>query len=179
MRCGRTPLLLCWSLLGRDRNVLGTTDHTADFFAAKVNILPGKIQLVLSLPPVFVPASSSLSSFRLCTEIEVRRIVMSSPVQSSSLDPIPTFLVCEFIDVLLPYITKMINTSLAQGRLPSSQKHAIVTPLLKKPGLDTADLGNYHPISNLSFMSKVVERAVAYWTNIFWLTTYCRFSVCL
>ena len=66
----------------------------------------------------------------------------------------------EFIDVLVPYITKMINTSLAQGRLPSSQKHPIVTPLLKKPGLDTADMGNYRPMSNLSFMSKVVERAV-------------------
>ena len=44
MSCGRTPSLL-WrslsSLLGRDRNVLGATDHTADsfaeFFAAKVD----------------------------------------------------------------------------------------------------------------------------------------------
>jgi len=36
----------------------------------------------------------------------------------------------------------------------------IVTPLLKKPGLDTADMGSYRSVSNLSFMSKVVERAV-------------------
>jgi len=33
--------------------------------------------------------------------------------------------------------------------------------LLKKPGLDTADMGSYRPVSNLSFISKVVERAVA------------------
>ena len=64
------------------------------------------------------------------TESEVRKIVMSSPVKSSSLDSIPTFLVREFIDVLLPFITKLVNTSLAQGRLPTSQKHPIVTPLL-------------------------------------------------
>jgi len=75
---------------------------------------------------------------------------MSSPVKSSSLDPIPTFLVREFIDILLPSITKMVSSSLAAGRLPTSQKHAIVTPLLKKP----ADMGNYRPVSNLSFMSK-------------------------
>ena len=55
----------------------------------------------------------------------------------------------------------MVNSSLAAGRLPASQKHAIVTPLLKKPGLDTADMGSYRAVSNLSFVSKVVERAVA------------------
>ena len=65
------------------------------------------------------------------------------------------------VDLLLPFITKMVNTSLAQGRLPTSQKHATVTPLLKKTGLDTADMGNYRPVSNLSFMSKLVQRAVA------------------
>ena len=85
---------------------------------------------------------------------------MPSPVKSSSLDPIPTFPVREFIDILLPYITKMVNSSLAAGRLPASQKHAIVTPLPKKPCLDIADMGSYRPVSNLSFMSKVVERAV-------------------
>jgi len=36
-----------------------------------------------------------------------------------------------------------------------------VTPLLKKPGLDASDLANFRPVSNLTFMSKVVERAVA------------------
>jgi len=55
----------------------------------------------------------------------------------------------------------MVNASLLQGRLPSSQKHAIVMPLLKKPGLDTADMNNFRPVSNLSFLSKLIERAVA------------------
>jgi len=67
---------------------------------------------------------------------------------------VPTFLVYEFVDILL---TSMVNTCLQQGRLPISQKHAIVTPLLKKPVLDTYDLAN----SNLTFMSKLMEHAVA------------------
>ena len=41
-----------------------------------------------------------------------------------------------------------------------SQKHAIVLPQLKKPGLDPTNLSSYRPISNLSFLSKLVERVV-------------------
>jgi len=48
----------------------------------------------------------------------------------------------------------------ALARLPVSQKHAIVTPLLKKTGLNSPDKNNFRPVSNLSFISKVVERVV-------------------
>jgi len=41
-----------------------------------------------------------------------------------------------------------------------SQKQAIVTPLLKKAGVDAADMANYRPVSNLTFLSKTVERVV-------------------
>ena len=50
--------------------------------------------------------------------------------------------------------------AVAAPMLPSSQTTAIVTPALKKPSLDSSDMKNYRPISNLSFMSKVVERIV-------------------
>ena len=60
---------------------------------------------------------------------EVRSIIMQSPVQSCTLDPVPTFLVREFIDLLLPYVTMMVNGSLIAGRPPDSHKHAI-TPLV-------------------------------------------------
>ena len=63
--------------------------------------------------------------------------------------------------MLLPYLTAMINASLREGHLPASQKLAIITPLLKKSSLDANELKNYQPVSNLSFLSKVVERIVA------------------
>jgi len=40
-------------------------------------------------------------------------------------------------------------------------KHAVVHPRLKKQTLDAADVSSYRPISNLSFVSKLVERVVA------------------
>src|SRR4029434_7294420 len=39
-------------------------------------------------------------------------------------------------------------------------KLAAVTPALKKPGLDTDIPNNYRPLSNLPYLSKVLERAV-------------------
>lgn len=152
------------TIIGKDRNVTGATGHSADgfasFFKRKVDDI--RADTAAASPPVISnSATSSLSSFRPVTDTEVRRIIMSSPMKSCSLDPWPTFLIREYVDLLTPYVTSMVNVSLRQGRLPDSQKHAIVSPLLKKPGLDTADMANFRPVSNLTFLSKIVERAVA------------------
>ena len=69
-------------------------------------------------------------------------MVMAAPVKSSSLDPIPTYLLRECIDVILPYLTAMVNTSLRCSCLPASQKMAVVTPLLKKASLEPHELKN-------------------------------------
>ena len=39
-------------------------------------------------------------------------------------------------------------------------KQALVTPILKKQGLDANDLRNFRPIWNLPFVSKILERVV-------------------
>ena len=38
------------------------------------------------------------------------------------------------------------------------------------PGLDTADMNNFRPVSNLSFMSKLIERAVVSQLNEYLVT---------
>ena len=101
------------------------------------------------------PASSSLTDFASFTSEELRRIIMNSPSKSCSLDPIPTFILKEVIDIVLPFLTVMCNASLQEGLLSVSQRHAIITPLLKKQSLDPTELKNYRPVSNLTFMSKI------------------------
>jgi hypothetical protein len=83
---------------------------------------------------------------------------MSCPSKSSPLDPFPTSLLKEFVDVLAIPITTIINPSLSSGVLPKGMKIAFITPLLKKPSLCPDDLLNYRPVSNLSFLSKLVDR---------------------
>ena len=46
-------------------------------------------------------------------------------------------------------------------------------PLLKKPSLSTDDLNNFRPISNLNFISKILEKVVASAFNLTCLLTLC------
>ena len=46
------------------------------------------------------------------------------------------------------------------GCFPAKYKHAVVIPLLKKDNLDVSQLKNYRPVSNLTFVSKLLERIV-------------------
>jgi len=103
-------------------------------------------------PTSFRTVKSSMTEFMVCSEDDVRRTIMASPTKSCMLDPIPTFLLNETLDPLLPYVTAMVS-SLREGCLPASQKHAIITLLLKKPSLDGAEMKNFRPVSNLTFIS--------------------------
>ncbi len=117
------------------------------------------------LPPPAVPCDY-LSTFTPASLDEVTKIINMSASKTSSLDPIPTHLFNDCLEELAPSITSIVNVALATGCFPSKFKKAIVTPLIKKPSLDPEELSNYRPVSNLSFVSKVVERAVAARLNV-------------
>jgi len=65
------------------------------------------------------------------------------------------------VDLLAPFVTCMFNKSLASGTFPTVFKIAVIAPRLKKPSLDPTDPQSYRPISNLSVLSKTLERLVA------------------
>ena len=73
----------------------------------------------------------------------VNPAIMKSPAKSCVLDPWPTFLVKECLDILVPSITKLVNCSLSKGVVPADFKKAVVTPLIKKSSLPPDDLKNY------------------------------------
>ena len=79
----------------------------------------------------------------------------------ANLDLLPTFLIKECSDILLPSITKLVNCSLMEGYIPDGFKTAVVSPIIKKATLSVDDFTNYRPVSGLSFISKLVERVVA------------------
>ena len=101
-----------------------------------------------------------MDHFRPLSEGDVRKLIERFPEKTCILDPMPTSLVINCIDVLLPVITKIINLSLGSGSFASNWKCALVNPLLKKSGLDLVPK-NYRPVSNLQFVSNILtERAV-------------------
>ena len=103
---------------------------------------------------------SELSAFEPATEEEVRKTILSSASKSCALDPMPTWLLKDCIDELVPVITT-INQSMEDGCVPGVLKKAHIRPLLKKAGLEEDILKNYRPVSNLSFVSKIIEKIVA------------------
>ena len=52
-----------------------------------------------------------------------------------------------------------MNLSVLANRFPESEKYAILKPVLKG-SLDPQSLSSYRPISNLSFLSKIIENAI-------------------
>ena len=61
-------------------------------------------------------------------------------------------------DITNKMIVIQRQSSKLEHEVTRRMKHAMVIPGLKKAGLDQNDLGNYRPISNLSFLSKLLER---------------------
>ena len=96
-----------------------------------------------------------------CSDIDLNIPQDKPPSKSCTLDPIPTWIIRDAKNELLPKITDIINASLRSSEVPTSMKSSVFTPLLRKATLDPEILKNYRPVSNLMLVSKVLERVVA------------------
>ena len=140
-----------------------------DYFLERVALIHQGIQATLTdldlgaLPwgPKELPAACSLTSFRLTTHDDIRQLVSKAPTKSCGLDSIPTWLLKQCGDGIIPSMTSVINMLLESGVVPGCFKKVLVRPLLKKPSLDADCLKNYRPVSNLSFILKQTERVDA------------------
>ena len=90
------------------------------------------------------------------TSDELKIIVNRSYPTNCDLDHVPTRLLKEQLDYIIPLMVEIVNKSLYSGVFPDCLKQAIVVPLLKKKPLDKNVYSNY----NLAFLSKVIKRVV-------------------
>ena len=79
--------------------------------------------------------------------------------KTCELDHIPTQVLKRILPIILGAITDIVNISLSTGSFACNWKTAIVKPFLKKPGLEL-EKKNYRPVSNLNFLSKLVEQCM-------------------
>jgi hypothetical protein len=165
-------------LLGREKtsvlpdyeDPLALAGIFVDFFTSKIDnirLLLTKMEATndpLQCPAIdslLTPSASLLSCFDQTTVSEITSIVKSCSSSSCMLDPIPTTLLRDLLPVLAPVLVNIVNASLKSGVFPTELKSAIVKPLIKKPSLDPNILKNFRPVSNLSFISKLIEKVVA------------------
>ena len=99
-------------------------------------------------------------SFEPVTTADIRNLILSSSKSTCLSDPVPSKLLPYCIDVIVPVVSRIINLSLSTSVFSNDLKSAFVKPL-KKTTLDSNDIKNYRSISNLSFLSKLIERVIA------------------
>uniref|UniRef100_A0A8C2FJX0 Reverse transcriptase domain-containing protein n=3 Tax=Cyprinus carpio TaxID=7962 RepID=A0A8C2FJX0_CYPCA len=112
--------------------------------------------LVLSIAP-----KDKLQCFTTIGQEELNKLITASKPTTCLLDPVPTKLLKELLPVAEKPLLNIINSSLSLGHVPKPFKLAVIKPLIKKPQLDPSELANYRPISNLPFMSKILEKVVS------------------
>ena len=105
-------------------------------------------------------SNSIISCFDAITPFDVKKIMKKSCKRTSPLDPFPHQVFNHCTKPFSTAIAKLINMSFQEGHFPSIYKTAQITPLLKKPSFDPNVPERFRPISNLSTISKIVERAI-------------------
>jgi hypothetical protein len=99
---------------------------------------------------ILIPASSD----------EISGLLSSIQEKACRLDPIPSWIIKRNRDILSPFIASICNVSFQQEYFPPHMKEMIIRTLLIKCGLDPTAQKNYRLVSNLSFISKVLEQTV-------------------
>ena len=94
-----------------------------------------------------------------CTPAEIGEFIDKLNISKAS-GPysVPTNILINCKDVFIPPLTAIINKSFAEGVFPNLLKSAIVCPIFKKN--DKTRCANYRPISLLSNIGKILERAM-------------------
>lgn len=113
----------------------------------------------MSFIPDKTPTSEHSISNIECTHEEVYRLLSSYKTNTASgPDGISSQMIRGTATAISPAITKIFNLSLKQSRVPDLWKVSNVTPIPEDG--DPTSPCNYHPISLLSLISKVLERIV-------------------
>jgi hypothetical protein len=135
------------------------------FVAAKLSrmvlIFPTKKITKLVSQSFFIMVRRKNDVSLIAHQVICRKMIFAAPTKSCELDPLPTKLLKPCLDHVFPSITDIVNKSLYEQCVPASFKQAIVRPLLKKPNLDKEMLKNYRLVSNLPFISKILEKVVS------------------
>ena len=162
---------ISYSLLGRattrilpDIPLQSMPIHFDTYFNNKIT------NIINSLPsPTLPQITISIYKFNTFNTPTLTTIdsLLQAVKSAFKLDPIPTPLLHILSTRLTPHYKTIIDRSLTSGIVPTSMKLALVTPIIKNQSLEKSTLSNYRPISNLSYISKTLERVVCSQLNTY------------
>ncbi|KAK6181912.1 hypothetical protein SNE40_009690 [Patella caerulea] len=137
----------------------------SNFFISKINKIrdhfPDVTETEQHISLLDSGDDSNWLTFNPVSLVNIEKIIRNAPTKSCDLDAIPTWLLKICLPHLLQLLFTLINDCISSSQFPTAFKTAHVRPLLKKLNLDPDCLRNYRPVSNLSFLSKVIEKVIA------------------
>ena len=134
-------------------------DEFADYLIDKINKIWSDLDKYDKYNPLHKTLKQTLSNFEPMTNEHVLRIINSMATKSCESNPIPTSSFKKAAALIIDEITTIINISLCEGVFTSQWQNVIICPLLKRVGLDLI-LKNYRLVSNLPFLSEMVEKCM-------------------
>ena len=153
------------NLLGHkdDNPLLETTSNSAlvedfaSFFHDKIDNIRTRFKDIQPYKPDEKCNVPLLQKFAPVSAKELEKTITSMLSKTFTLDILPTARLREVLGTLLPSLAHIVNKSLDQGAFYNDWKEALVKPLVKKKSL-RATKTKYRPVSNLQFISKIVEK---------------------
>ena len=133
-------------------------EEFADIFIEKNNKIQTNLDHFDLDEPITMEQVTPRPSFIPLSALEVKKLVMEMKAKMNELDLLlPTFLK-DNTEKFICLLINIVNISLQLGVFAREWKMALLHPLIKKAGLDVIKF-NFTPVSNLSFISWLVEKA--------------------
>ena len=139
-------------------------NQCSSFFKNKIEIIRYTINNLICIAQHTLPYTPPFTTFLLSSftppSTDYIELLILSSKSSSPIDSIPLSLMKKIAPALSIYLTTIFKNSLNYGTVPTDVKHALISPILKKNNLYKNSLCNYRPISQLSTISKILEKVV-------------------
>ena len=148
----------------KEENPMPPAEPPSDVPNIFANFFLNKIQKIREQ---FHDQSTKKSYHRKCSKFtgflpqekkEILNIIKNMNPTTCITDSCNTRFLLKFKETILDATTTIVNQSFTTAEFLDDWKMAVVRPLIKGTNLDTK-LKNYRPISNLSFLSKIIEKA--------------------
>ena len=132
------------------------TERFSDFFVEKVDKIAQSFSDVELVQTTVVRNHPVFDEFVALSPNDVSKL---RRLKCSELDVLPTDAFKSVWPLIVPYVTVLLNLSFSQGVFPSRLKLSLTKPILKNSIMDFNSRKSYRPVSNLTFISKLIETA--------------------
>ena len=149
------------SVLPHSENPAMLAKQFNNFFIEKIENIRNGFNLSNSSieRPIVDTDITTWSTFKCVSADDIRKQIQSKKMKTCSRDPIPAFLLKPSIEYIIPSYVHLVNTSLSTGSM-DGLKESVVTPILKKSGLDPDVLSNYRPVCGGLYIDKLIQTNV-------------------